>query len=207
MTVFYLVRHAHHDRLGKELVGRRPNVFLSEAGRVQAMRLAAMLGDMAFDKVLSSPRERARQTAEPLAARQGRDVELCPALDEIDFGAWTGWSFAELDRDPRWHRFNRWRGSAQVPGGEAMPQVVVRVVELIERLAADHPGEQLILFSHGDVIRAALIHYLGIPADLCHRLEIKPAAPSILALTERGPQLLALNAALGDLMGDAHVGV
>src|SRR5690349_20838420 len=70
MTIFYFIRHAEHDLLGHELVGRRPGVHLNENGRAQAARLATVFSRMPLDGVLCSPRERARETAEPIAARR-----------------------------------------------------------------------------------------------------------------------------------------
>lgn len=193
MTIFYVIRHGDHDLLGRELVGRRAGVSLNEKGRVQAGRLADALKDQAIAQVLSSPRERARETAEPIAARQGRKVAVSEALDEIDFGEWTGRSFAELDRDPHWQAFNRHRSSTTIPGGELLLEVQARIVRLIEDLSERHPEHRLALVSHGDVIRSALLHHLGMPLDFIHRIEVSPASMSMLMLSKGEASVLALN--------------
>jgi broad specificity phosphatase PhoE len=193
VTTFYLLRHAEHDLLGRELVGRRPGVHLNAAGRAQAARLAATLADAAFDEILSSPLERARETAEPIAARQSRPVTVAPALDEVDFGEWTGRSFLELDGDPRWRRFNRLRGLALIPGGELAHEVQARLLRLMEERRLRHPDGRVLLVSHGDVIRAALMQALAIPPDFVHRLEITPAALSTIVFDDGGVRVLAIN--------------
>jgi broad specificity phosphatase PhoE len=194
VTTFYLLRHAEHDLLGRELVGRRRDVHLNASGHAQAARLAATLADAAFSEVLSSPQERARETAEPIAARQGRFVRVAPALDEVDFGEWTGRSFVELDRDPRWRRFNRLRGVALIPGGEMVYDVQARLLRLMDELRQRHPDGRVLLVSHGDVIRAVLMQALAIPPDFVHRLEIAPAALSTIVFDEGGQRVLAVNA-------------
>jgi broad specificity phosphatase PhoE len=193
MADFYLIRHAAHDLLGSELVGRRPDVRLNNLGAQQASLLARRLAAVRFAAVLSSPRERACETAAPLAAEQEREVELAAALDEVDFGEWTGRSFAELETDPRWQEFNCARSRVIIPGGEAMLGVQLRMVGLLQRLAEVRRESALALVSHGDVIRGALLHYLGMPLDHIHRLEIAPASVSILRLGIGGPRVLALN--------------
>jgi probable phosphoglycerate mutase len=193
VTAFYLLRHAEHDLLGRELVGRRPGVHLNAAGRAQAGRLATMLADEAFDAVLSSPQERARETAELIAARQGRSVSAAAALDEVEFGDWTGQSFGELERDPRWRRFNRLRGLALIPGGELVQEVQARLWRLMDELHQSHPDGRLLLVSHGDVIRAALMHVLGIPADFVQRLEIAPAGLSTIVFDADGARVIGIN--------------
>ena len=198
MTLFYLIRHGEHDLLGRELVGRRPGVRLNEKGRAQARRLADALAKRPLAAVLSSPLERARETAEPIAARHGRSVVLSPAIEEIDFGDWTGRSFGELDKDPHWQSFNCHRSSTTIPGGELLLEVQARVVRLIEDLSEEHPEGHLVLVSHGDVIRSALLHYLGMPLDFIHRLEVGPASLSTLMLSKGVPRVLALNERLDE---------
>jgi broad specificity phosphatase PhoE len=193
MTMFHLIRHAEHDLLGRELVGRRPGVHLNERGRAQAARLAAALAEVRLDAVLSSPRERAWETAEPIAARQERSVTAAPALDEIDFGEWTGRAFSELESDPRWHRFNRVRSIAVVPGGELLLEAQARVARLMDELRQRYRQGRVALVSHGDVIRGALTLCMGLPLDAMPRVEASPAALNTIVVDEGAPQVLALN--------------
>lgn len=205
MTMLLLVRHAHHDLLGRELVGRRPGVRLSAEGLEQSARLAELLKPLRLDRVLSSPSERCRQTAAPIAGRQGLGVETVAGLDEVDFGDWTGRGFAELHRDPEWQRFNQARSRVAIPGGERILDVQQRGVALIEDLAARHVQEKVALVSHGDVIRAILLHYLGMPLDFIQRLHVAPASLSLLEVSERHCAVRGLNIAadLAELGGTA----
>lgn len=184
-----LVRHAEHDLLGRVLAGRMPGVRLNAAGRGQAQRLAGL--DVAA--IQSSPMERARETAEPLARRLGLEIETAEALNEIDFGAWQGRSFAELDEDPVWHDWNRDRARTRPPGGESMTEVQARIVGHLRHLSCETRGRPVILFSHGDVIKAALLHVLGLPLDAVSRLEVDPAGISTVAIGAWGARLIAAN--------------
>lgn len=195
-TTFFLVRHAAHGLLDRVLVGRTPGVGLSARGRRQAERVALRLAGERLTAVHVSPRERARETAGPIAAASGAPVVLSLDLDEIDFGAWTGRSFDELAGDPAWRAWNERRAEAQPPGGESMRSVQARVVRLLDGLARLHPGGRIAVVSHGDVIRAALLHYLGLPLDSYDRFEIGPAGVSILVVGSWGAKILSLNETL-----------
>jgi probable phosphoglycerate mutase len=193
VTVFHFIRHGEHDLLGRELVGRRAGVHLNENGKAQAARLAQFFAESEIDAVFSSPRERARETAEPIAARLGRGVLVAEALDEVDFGKWTGRSFGDLDHDPNWHRFNRVRSLAVIPGGEVLLDLQARTTRLLEELRLAYPRGRLVLVSHGDVIRGALTQMMGMPLDFIRRIEVSPAALCTVVLEEAEPQIVALN--------------
>jgi broad specificity phosphatase PhoE len=200
LTLLYFIRHAHHDLVGRVLVGRAPGARLSEEGRAQTARLGQALAETPIAAVLSSPSERTLETAEPIAAQHGLLVTVAQGLAEVDFGDWTGRSFAELERDPAWHAFNHARARAAIPGGERMIDVQSRAVALVESLIRQYPDHCLALVSHGDVIRVSLMHYLGIPLDFIHRLHIGPASTSLLEADVQGCRLLGINlgsAALG----------
>lgn len=180
MTTFLLIRHAAHDLVGKALAGRQPGVFINPTGVREALELAQRLAGAAIHAVYASPRERAHQTAAPLAEARRLEVRIEPAIDEIDFGEWTGRTFTELEADPHWPVWCQQRAAAQPPGGETISQVQQRVVGGLDRLAAGHPQETLALFTHCDVIKSALAHYLAIPLDDLERFEIAPASVSVV---------------------------
>jgi probable phosphoglycerate mutase len=193
--VVHLVRHAAHGLLGRTLAGRMPGVSLSAEGRGQAERLAARLARSPADAVLTSPLERARETAAPIAAAMGREAVVEPALNEIDFGAWTGHSFDALADDPAWRRWNAARSLARPPGGESMLAAAERMRDLLERLSGAHGPGRVVLVSHCDVIRAALLHVLGLSLDRYDRIAVDPASVSTLAIDEWGARVLSINEA------------
>lgn len=194
MTVtFLLLRHAAHDNVGSFLAGRMPGVVLGEAGRAQADRLARRLRLERIDAVFASPRERAQQTAQAVAEACALPMDTAAELDEIDFGRWSGRGFEALQQDPLWQRWNAVRSLVRTPGGETMLDVQRRVLALMERLARQQDGRWLALVSHADVIKAAVLHHLGMAVDAWPRFDIAPASITRLAVGDWGAKLLGLN--------------
>ncbi len=193
MTRFLLIRHADHDAIGRYLAGRAPGLHLNDRGRRQTAALVAALHTTPLTAVVSSPLERTRETADPIA----RDHGLAPIVidDVIEFGVgeWTGRPFAELDAEDRWRRFNDVRSLTRPPGGELMLEVQTRAVSALLRLAEQHPSGTVAVVFHGDVIRAVLLYFLGMPIDFLHRLEISPARISIVEIAPRGVRVLQVN--------------
>jgi probable phosphomutase (TIGR03848 family) len=194
MADLYFIRHGTNDHLAKSLLaGRLPNVHLNAEGRAEAERLASSLASAGIQRILSSPLERAIQTAEPTAKRLGLEIEISPEIHEINFGDWTGRSLRELDRDPGWKNFNSYRSGTRIPNGETMLESQSRMVGFIEKLFRENPNQTVALFSHGDPIKSVFAYYLGIPLDLFTRIEISPGSYSILRLQPWGPQIVAIN--------------
>lgn len=187
-----LARHAAHGDLGRVLTGRGGGSRLSEQGRAQAERLADRLEREEIMTVHSSPRERARETAEIIAERLRVPVEVSPALDEIDFGEWTGRPFEQLDRDPRWRQWNERRSEACPPGGETMAAAAARAVAYLERIRIG--GRQRVLcVSHADIIRGVVAHFLGLSFDNLTRFDIDAASLSALVMGPWGVRIASLN--------------
>lgn len=194
-TTIILVRHGAHGHLGRVLTGRMPGVPLAEAGRAQAERVASRLAGEAIAALYSSPMERARETAEPIARALGLEVETCEALNEIEFGDWTGLSFDGLDADPRWHAWNRGRADGCPPGGEPMAAVQERACREVETWRGRHPDAAVVAVSHADVVKAVVCRFLGLSLDRHDAFEIGPASLTTLVAWEGGGKVMRLNEA------------
>jgi probable phosphoglycerate mutase len=189
VTIFYLVRHAAHARQGRTLVGRTLGIGLGDPARHQLAWLAQRLAGTAFAAAFSGPLERAVATAEVLA----RPVTVASELDEVDYGEWTGRTIDDLAADPLWQAWNGFRSGTRVPGGETMLEVQARALRLIDRLRQAHPTGRVLLVSHGDVLRAVLLHHLGLSTDRFASIEVDPGSLSILAVEPWGARVLRLN--------------
>jgi probable phosphoglycerate mutase len=180
MTIFYLVRHASCAGLGEKLWGRTEGVCLTHYGKTEARQLAERFREVKLNAIYSSPLERTLETAEAIA-RVGRlDVTLSDAFNEIDFGNWTGKSFAQLAGDEQWHRFNSERSVTTIPRGESFLDVQARVVAELKRLSLEHPDERVAIVSHADVIKAAIGYAKETPIDLLQDIEIAPCSVTVL---------------------------
>jgi broad specificity phosphatase PhoE len=193
VTTFLLVRHASHDLVGKSLAGRSTAVHLNERGRQEARALAVALRALPITALRTSPQPRARETAQPIADALGLELHVDSALDEIDFGSWTGRTFDALAGEPLWKTWVERRSIARPPGGEAFAQVRDRVVEDLARLQVAHPNDVIVLVSHGDVLKAALAHYLHLSLDDLERFDVSPASISVLAMGSDWAQVRAIN--------------
>ncbi|HKB13021.1 MAG TPA: histidine phosphatase family protein [Vicinamibacterales bacterium] len=193
MTRFYLIRHGHTAAVDHYIAGRAPGTDLTDEGQRQARELAVRMRHVPLIAVLSSPLERTRQTAEPLARDHGLDVIVVPELNEIDFGAWSGSTFTALDEKDAWRRYNIARAITMPDGGELLVEVQARAVRTLLTLRDRHAGGHVAVVSHGDVIRALLLYFLGMPVDFVHRIEISPARVSIVDLSDESVRLLLMN--------------
>jgi broad specificity phosphatase PhoE len=187
----HLVRHAHHEELGHVLSGRS-EIALSPQGRATAQSLARHWKAARPVAIHSSPRRRARETAEPTAMLCALPVQLDEELNEVDFGEWTGCSFDQLDTDPAWKFWNSARSRAIPPKGESMTTAASRAVRHIEALAGPAAGPLLIV-SHADIIRGVIAHYLGLSFDRIGAFDVDPGSASKLLIGADGGRLISLN--------------
>lgn len=193
MTVFHLLRHGEHNVQGKICAGRMPGVVLSERGRAEADTAARRLAGLEIAAIYASPLERTRETAEIVGRRLSLPVTILDDLAELDFGEWTGKTFDEVRKDPRWPVWATHRSLSCIPGGETMREVQRRVVEAIMEMREQHPSEAVVVVSHGDVIRAALVFALGMPLDFYGRIEVATASLSTMRIDANGVRVIAVN--------------
>lgn len=194
-TTVVLVRHGAHGHLGHTLSGRMAGLALTREGQCGATRVAAHLARRHVGTVYASPVQRAQETGAIIAAALGTGLITAEALNEIDFGAWTGRSFASLQGDPAWDRWNQARDHHGPPDGETMLQVQLRVASWLSCVAHAHPGGTVVAVSHADVIKAALAHALGLSIGHHHRLGIDAASMSVMTIDAWGMMVQSMNEA------------
>ena len=159
MTTFTFVRHGQTDWNFQKRIQGSTDVPLNETGREQARETGRVLAERRWDGVVASPLSRARETADIIAAELSAEqpgtveVELVDALVERSYGEVEGLNYEQITERFPGHPMN------VVPGRERRSEVVARVLPALEALAADHPGESLIVVSHGGVI-GSLIRYV-----------------------------------------------
>lgn len=155
------VRHAEPERVAPG-TGVPANPPLTANGREQAQRLAEWLAHERVDAVVSSPQLRARETAAPIAAAHGLDVEVVEGLVEYDVQADHYIPMEELraTNDPRLQDMVEGRWDAF--GGESPDTFKARIAETVDGLVARHTGRRVVAVCHGGVINVALALVLGI---------------------------------------------
>lgn len=193
MTLLLLIRHALTDATGHKLSGRSPGLHLNSSGRAQSERLVERLEGLTLDAICSSPLERCKETAAPLAAAHGLRIRQRSRLAEVEYGDWTNRSLRQLARTKLWATVQGSPSTVRFPSGESLLEVQQRMIAEANELASKHSGSTIALFSHGDPLRLLLAHYLGVHIELFQRLVVSPASVSAVAITPRGPHVLRMN--------------
>ncbi len=162
MTTLILVRHGETDWNAQHRWQGHSDTALNEAGRDQARRLADELEPV--DALYSSDLARASETAGIIAERLGLDVRLDPRLRERGFGSWEGRTAEEIEASfPDEQR--RWREGigAGAHDAEQFEAFAARVGSFVEEIVPQHPGEDVLVVSHGGAIR--VVHALATGLD------------------------------------------
>ncbi|OJT19693.1 histidine phosphatase family protein [Archangium violaceum] len=199
MTRMVLVRHGQPV---EEMRGRcygRLDVGLSSAGRLQAERAARFLAEAPLLRIYTSPRQRARESAAPLAELKGMTVDTEAAFREIDFGLFEGLSYEEAEqRYPQ--VYAEWMAHptrVRFPGGESYPEMRERVLAAGRELRTRHAGETFVLVSHGGVNRTLLAEALGMPDANLFRMEQGYASVNIIDFYGDEPIVKLMNVTFG----------
>ncbi|MCK0173440.1 bifunctional RNase H/acid phosphatase [Mycolicibacterium sp. F2034L] len=180
-TRLLLLRHGQTELSVERRYSGRGNPALTELGRRQAEAAAAHLaarGDI--DAVISSPLQRAHDTATAAAKALGLDVTVDEDLIETDFGAWEGMTFSEAgQRDPDLH--GRWLRDTSVdpPGGESFDTVAHRVRRARNRILAEYGASTVLVVSHVTPIKTMLRMALDAGPGILYRLHLDLASLSI----------------------------
>ena len=162
-----LVRHgqsaAYLEGQPFPLVDGHGDPPLSEQGREQASKVAERLADAGIGAIYVTTLRRTSQTAAPLAERLGLTPVVEPELREVYLGEWEGGLYRKMvaEQHPIAQRMfteERWD---VIPGGEPLASFDGRVRAAIGRIAADHSGRRVAVFTHGGVIGQALAMATG----------------------------------------------
>ncbi|MGH9025317.1 MAG: histidine phosphatase family protein [Acidimicrobiia bacterium] len=161
---------------------------LTGAGARQAEQLSARLASEPIVAVLTSPLQRARDTAAAIASATGCAVEVDERLVEIHYGEWDGLSFAELPPDlvAMWRR----DPAFAPPGGESLLDVEARMGATTGELLGRAGNGVVVAVSHVSPIKAAVSWALGTGPELAWRMRLDVASITRIA---PGPTLLSFN--------------
>jgi 2,3-bisphosphoglycerate-dependent phosphoglycerate mutase len=154
MTELILIRHGETDWNRELRFQGQVDVALNAVGQEQARRLAARLAGEAADALYASDLQRARQTAQPIGQQlQLQDLPE-PGLREQSFGVVDGMRVQDIQRDhpEAWEAWLRFEEDYGMPEGESTREFHARVMKAIYRLAGQHPGQKLVVVTHGGVL-------------------------------------------------------
>jgi ribonuclease H / adenosylcobalamin/alpha-ribazole phosphatase len=193
-TRLLLLRHAQTALSVERRYSGRGNPELTELGRRQSAAAARYLGERGgIAAVISSPLQRAYDTAAAAAKALGLDVTVDDDLIETDFGDWEGLTFAEAaERDPELH--GRWLRdtSTTPPGGESFDDVLERTLRARDRIIAAHGDSTVLVVSHVTPIKMLLRLALDAGPGILYRLHLDLAALSIAEFYSDGASSVRL---------------
>ena len=180
----WLVRHGETEW---SKAGRHTSVTdlpLTPVGEAVALQVGERLAGEEFELVLTSPRLRARRTAELL----GHDeAEVDDDLVEWGYGDYEGITNAQIRKTvPGWTLWTH-----PVPGGETPEQVTERLDRVVERLRA--APDRALVFGHGHALRALTARWLGLPVTDGRLFRLDTATLSRLGYERENPVILAWN--------------
>jgi broad specificity phosphatase PhoE len=170
LPTVYLVRHGETAwTISGQHTGRR-DIPLTGRGEREAQALSARLKGMSFTKVLTSPLQRARRTAE--LAGFAECAQADPDLMEWDYGAYEGRRTSDIQaKRPGWRLFED-----GCPGGETLVEVSTRADRVIARVR----GGDVLVFAHRDILRVLAVRWVVLPALEARRLYLETASLSVL---------------------------
>ena len=194
--VLLLVRHGQSTyNVEGRLPGQLPGIPLTDEGRRQAHRAAVALSALPLSAVISSPLERAAETAEIIARGWGLTVRTDPRLMDTNVERWAGQKIDEVAKnDPAWKRYVA-NPDEPPDGAESFTSVQERAVAAAKDALADPAsGDYIVLVAHGDVVKLILARYMNTPIPCVPFLAIGNASISGMAFTgDSPPQILATN--------------
>jgi probable phosphoglycerate mutase len=178
LNEIWLVRHGETEWTLSKRHTSRTDLPLTPHGEEQARALRDVLAGLEFAVVLTSPRIRARRTAE-LAGFP--DAQVDDDLVELDYGDYEGRTSEQVRAErPGWYL---WDDGA--PGGETPDDAGRRADRVISRLrAADGPA---LVFGHGHMLRILGARLIGLPAADGSLFILDPAGISVVGSEHERP--------------------
>jgi probable phosphoglycerate mutase len=146
-----------------------------------------------LDAIYASPLERTVETATPLATQRRLDIVQREDVGEVRYGAIEGKSLKVLAKSKLWTQLQAWPSNVRFPGGESLRETQQRAVAAIEQIRDAHPKQTVAIFSHGDWIRLALAHFMGVHIDLYRRLAVDTTSVSAIQLSSWMPIIRTVN--------------
>lgn len=167
-TRIFLLRHGHIDNPNGNFYSQQ-DVPLSEKGKKQSREVARLLEPLPFKAIFSSDLSRSLYLARLLAKSRGLTVVKRRELREVDFGAWSGLTWSEIDElypgqlKKRMDNLEHYRP----PGGENLADVRKRVLKIVDEILQKMRGDTVAIIAHGGTNRIILSHFLKVPIQDC----------------------------------------
>jgi|TARA_Y100000310_G_scaffold330200_1_gene401462 probable phosphoglycerate mutase len=153
-----LIRHGLPKRVVNE-DGTAADPPLSTEGKRQAAKMAAWMKGETFDRIYASPMKRAYETAEPLAAAAGLDIQLRPGIAEYDRDSSAYIPVEQLKEED----YESWRAMMQGNYNNEVnfKEFYAAVIDTVEEIISHNRGGKVAVVCHGGVINVWTAHVIG----------------------------------------------
>ena len=189
VRLIYLIRHGEPEIPSRDLFYGITDLSLSQKGREEASKIAAVLANLKIDITLCSPLLRCTQTA----SLAGKKPVIVENLREIDLGKWEMRSRHEIQRETpeAYRKRGENLASYRIPGGETFEEVSQRAVSTLRNLSEN--DKNVAIFGHAGVFRTILWKILGIDLSSTFKIVHDYCGIHVLRQTEKGFYLLHSN--------------
>ena len=195
VTTLCLIRHAEVEARYQGVFGGRIDMDISPRGHEQAAALANYLRHKKFDAIYASPMKRVQQTLSPYLNNGAPKPVIVPKLYEVDFGVWTGLSFAEV-QERFGARASSWLdqlAAGTIPNAETAAEYRARIEPCVRDILQQHSGQRIAVFCHGGVIRQMLAILLDLPLPKTAGFEIEYASITEVEIHPHRAEIQLLN--------------
>lgn len=195
MARLYLIRHAYSESNLKQIYDGDREVPLCEEGRKQLKYLPDYFKDIPVSQIYSSPIGRAKETAQSIADVKRLPIIICPELRERYVGPYAGVAIKDIRENKKTAPLvEKFMGRANLDGMESAEDVQKRVVQAIEKIAAEHEDEDVVIVSHGFAIQMYMAYALRISLWDYEKNIIRNAAVTRVHYNKpHTPQVMAIN--------------
>lgn len=174
-THFIMIRHGETFWNAEGRLQGQADSPLTPRGLAQASAVAQRLQHASFTALYASHLKRVLDTAAPIAASSGHPIKIDERLQERAYGIFEGLTYAEasVQHAAVFHEYQtNLSPDFAIPQAESTNQMLVRGQQVFAELADRHPGERIVIVSHGSFLRVMLSHMLGIPLDIKQRFRL-----------------------------------
>lgn len=192
-----LIRHTTLN-VAPHICYGQSDVEVSASFKTELQALLQKLRSHEFDAVYASPLRRCHQLAQALCAEDGLkvaadEIRLDERLKELNFGDWEMRPWDAIPREP----FDRWASdyaNLAPPNGETFTELHARAKRFVEDVSDHYQGKNLLVVTHGGLIRALIAETLNLPLKRLFRIAIDHGSVTELEFKGEVPKVLRINA-------------
>lgn len=162
--MLYITRHGQTDWNVVRRYQGATDIKLNDKGREQAHAVEEGLKDIRFDRVISSPRIRAVESASIITGLDASQIETYDELGEAGLGDWEG-RYEEAIRAEIGEKYDEWRehaGLVSPPNGESLFHVMARLYLKVEEWLDDSRDKNILIVAHQGTNAAILMLITGL---------------------------------------------